>query len=687
MLKKIFLLLMIILFVPLIKAQVIGQIQVPEERIVIESQTYIDQYINYTFIQIDDVSWFVKIKMNPELISDSKILASKDLCNKYLSTSKDISCDVSKDSSKVVNDLNNMTKYPLKPLTDGISFKDYQYDEQKGEGSFVIYFPNGFKNGEKAKLGFGSTDISSTFNYYPISAERQFICNTPNKKHVIFVYNSTNVAYLNTTLIPSTWSINLNFYRNTYSTFTPLSMYCDGSTITIMTIPLSSGNITLINSQDEGLTWTTRNILTSSFITYIYSYGGNIAVSNNISYIFFNNVTIPSKLMFLEYNWTSNAIIVAPNIVYNISGANFLGNIVLDGSNIYIAVADSTTNYYAWGFNSSNGVSWTKNGISIDNTFYNLNSIMLNGSKKFIIMETYDSTGTYGGYTLYNTTNMQSYTLDDSLNNYTSGSSASTGLNSNSLPMIVILNNSKSNLLLFNSSYKNYKKLKLVNDLNNNIMFTTFKNKFDNNMAEMLSYDYSHSRIYYDFISFDGRPNILGIPYMNVTSINLSKGATLINCTANYNGANNGWTEFVWYINNTLISNNGSAMSLTDLSEVSTNNSLNAGLYSNNTNVSCSARAYNGTSYSAWVNSTTIKMTGTIPSSSSCSYSGSGSWIITCSDACSLTTNTNLLNNVLVFNGSGTIINYANLTNISTTYINNGCVVKLYNNSYLRMNS
>lgn len=53
---------------------------------------------------------------------------------------------------------------------------------------------------------------------------------------------------------------------------------------------------------------------------------------------------------------------------------------------------------------------------------------------------------------------------------------------------------------------------------------------------------------------------------------------------------------------------------------------------------------------------------------STCTYSGSGNWIIQKSDNCTITTNTDIMNNTLFFNGSGsvgyTIIN-AQITNVS----------------------
>lgn len=65
---------------------------------------------------------------------------------------------------------------------------------------------------------------------------------------------------------------------------------------------------------------------------------------------------------------------------------------------------------------------------------------------------------------------------------------------------------------------------------------------------------------------------------------------------------------------------------------------------------------------------------------SSCTYSGSGNWTILKSDNCNITTNVDLMNNTLIFNGTGsgaTIIN-AQITNVTAVRWSDTPVVYLW---------
>jgi len=63
----------------------------------------------------------------------------------------------------------------------------------------------------------------------------------------------------------------------------------------------------------------------------------------------------------------------------------------------------------------------------------------------------------------------------------------------------------------------------------------------------------------------------------------------------------------------------------------------------------------------------------TIPAEDTCTYSGSGNWIVDCSDNCNITSDVNLLGNNLTLYGSGLFRLMANLTGYDTIFIENGC--------------
>lgn len=72
----------------------------------------------------------------------------------------------------------------------------------------------------------------------------------------------------------------------------------------------------------------------------------------------------------------------------------------------------------------------------------------------------------------------------------------------------------------------------------------------------------------------------------------------------------------------------------------------------------------------------------TTAAANSCTYS-SGNWMIQCSDACTLTTNTDLNKNNITFNGTGTITITANITNFTLATAQNNCVVIAKNGNKL----
>jgi len=80
-------------------------------------------------------------------------------------------------------------------------------------------------------------------------------------------------------------------------------------------------------------------------------------------------------------------------------------------------------------------------------------------------------------------------------------------------------------------------------------------------------------------------------------------------------------------------------------------------------------------------NNFTLVLGAVTPPSDTCTYSGSGNWQIDCDDFCNLTTNTNLGENNITINGTGTTRITGNLTNYTLidiwgTDTSNKCIVE-----------
>ncbi|MEM5781782.1 MAG: hypothetical protein QXD43_01120, partial [Candidatus Aenigmatarchaeota archaeon] len=136
-------------------ASIIGE-SWPSNQIVIEKQDYIDKYINWSFKEINNTHWLVNFSIDSDFLDDMKSLKEDEICNKYLRNY----CTNDESKTKLFNDLKNIKKYPLKNLTKKIFIEKSEIDISLGYGSFYIVFPEGFKEGERAKFGFNSTIIS-----------------------------------------------------------------------------------------------------------------------------------------------------------------------------------------------------------------------------------------------------------------------------------------------------------------------------------------------------------------------------------------------------------------------------------------------------------------------------------------------------------------------------------------------
>jgi hypothetical protein len=187
----------------------------PSNEIRIESQDYIDKYFDWQFTEINSTHWQANFSFKDFFYLDAKPLIYQVLpieedaiafCEKYFSDY--LNCSI--DYYKPWRDLRNMSKYPLINLTYGITFSNYTYDNKTGKASFYIVFPEGFKEGEMAKLGFHSTVISTgrTTPFYPT---RRNICKDgAGILHVVWLYNSTTIRYANSS-DGVTWRVNETF--------------------------------------------------------------------------------------------------------------------------------------------------------------------------------------------------------------------------------------------------------------------------------------------------------------------------------------------------------------------------------------------------------------------------------------------------------------------------------------------
>ncbi|MEM5778122.1 MAG: NEW3 domain-containing protein [Candidatus Aenigmatarchaeota archaeon] len=248
-------LLIIMLFLILFSLKVeatIGDFQ--EERLIqIESQNYIDAYLNWTFQEINSTHWFASFTFNASFLQDAKSVFTKPCSHgdwaifqqKYFPEY---------DKNKVCNDIKNITNYPYQELTSSIKIQKVAVDFNNGFASFYIVFPEGFKEGERAKFGFNSTIISTTTTV-PFYPNQRAICRDgKNFIHVVWLYNSTAVKYARSIDNGNSWQIT-TWGNETASALNYPHISCDGNNITVV---YSNTSLVMKISENNGETWETK---------------------------------------------------------------------------------------------------------------------------------------------------------------------------------------------------------------------------------------------------------------------------------------------------------------------------------------------------------------------------------------------------------------------------------------------
>jgi len=236
-------------------------------RINIISQTYVDSYFNWTFTQIDSKTWSATFVINPALWSDAKTCTGsidvakttcfQALCDTYLS--KEIDCSSTTDKEKLAIDMANMSNYPQINLTANMKFSKFVIDTDKGIGSFQIDFPEGFKSGESAKFGFGSTVVNTTTSSEAISLTTQRRTFYASGRHWVFYSDGTNFSY-STSTDGVTWSAKILVHAATSGPYcgvwfngTNVSYACTsiGPTYYRSGIPNSDGTISWVAAEQN----------------------------------------------------------------------------------------------------------------------------------------------------------------------------------------------------------------------------------------------------------------------------------------------------------------------------------------------------------------------------------------------------------------------------------------------------
>src|SRR5271157_1281729 len=237
----------------------------PQQQIQVISQDYIDSYFNWDIRQVDKTTWLATFTIDKTFWDSAKTCAAsltKQACYTTLCASTSLTDNCNSTSvAKVQADLTNMSSYPLASTSRDMGFSNMVIDAAGGKGTFTISFPNGFKEGLSAKLGFGSTTINTTLssNLW-MESSRQICRDSNNEIHAVWA-NKTVIGYANSTNNGLNWNTSTNFY-----TCGNPSISCDGVNVAI-TCGVSS-NLYLGLSTNDGGTFTWQTVKTDDNYGY-----------------------------------------------------------------------------------------------------------------------------------------------------------------------------------------------------------------------------------------------------------------------------------------------------------------------------------------------------------------------------------------------------------------------------------
>ena len=583
---------------------IIGEVILSPE-IRIESQDYIDEYFDWSFTQINDTYWMAEFVINNQnLLNDVKIALPYANSNTRWKSIRDIYFP-NYTITRIANDFKNMTNYPLESMSSSIKFSNLKIDLPNGKGSFYLIFPDGFKENERAKLGFGTTQINTGANQ-GTSPEKRSICNSNTMKHVVWKYNTTHIFYANTSLSGNNgWTVNQSFYTTSASQVFEPSMDCYGNNVTIGIPDTNLDILIVMSSVDNGASFTKYTPITGTTINQAEM---SIQTRGSRIYIINYNDSADEYMNFVIINNADGSVIQKNTTIFTLgtsTAVNYPMSMTVNGTGdtsdiILISfMDDDDDDVYA--INSTDGGTTFGSAVLVQAGTWFYCSITHNVTHQFISYS--GAIGTGVEYATLGAT-WTSYTFSAPGGDEIEGSLTINELNK---PTLFFTNNQYNtnqdivfSKLTSGTAFDAY--TYLTNDSSSN-RFVNTKMFFDNNKLEWIWRRNNSGlfQMWYDYLSFTGEPNVLGVPFI------FNKTISITNCSALYNGATNGRMEYIWYLGGILQKLNGStANTITNLTKTYTS----AAPYGSG-NWTCSARAYNGSAYSGWVNSTTVNGTGT----------------------------------------------------------------------------
>lgn len=514
-------------------------------------------------------------------------------------------------------------------------------------------------------------------------------------------------------------------------------IFINSNNLTISNNVIGESGLILLNGVNMNVSYNNISVKNYSIIIYGKNITDSNIISNNLVMNYTNTNNLISFLDSYRTNFTSNYIYLNKptgyNIVYSNSSYNnaFYNNFTNNITSNYGIMFNTklNANYNNISYNNINGYGYSFDIESLNNyiTYNTINAIPPLITFYILSNNTYIANNVVNMVGLTSTNNICFY-ITSGNNTIINNNLTINGATSSSNHMLY-LNGAKANKILYNNFLSN-----------NSYVIYMDSSAYYNNISYNNIISPNYHAVYLTAINFSSFNNnnitsnlntsiiLINSGYNNFTSNYISSGTLDVNITATGTSFNNLLINDTFTKSKLKVNNDRSSLNIYWYLDIYVNDSvgpLNASIQGTNNTASLvfnvnttngwmpeqtlleywmnNVSTYYSTNYtinvsknSSYTNqsyvlnltsSRTLYFTLITSASNSCTWSGSGTWIIQGVDACVLLTNVNLLNNVLIFNGTGLTQVYANITNISLRINQNNSTVIRYNNSYFRRGS
>lgn len=579
---------------------------VEEEIIEVKSRSYIDQYLDFKFTKVNNTNWEGEFAIDKNFLTDleaAMLYASSNvrwtnLKEKYFPTYT---------RTKVVADLKNISNYPLKSITSGIKLYGFNFNLTSGKGIFYIEFIDGFKAGEEAELGFGTTQIGTSSNTAFNSQSRAVCRDDGGIIHVTWKNTTTQIMYSNNT-------------GGSFSTITILSginsypsIDCNGNNITIGN---AAGTTVYVNiSENRGGSWTGKTYVSGAAYSF-YGWGFGIV---RIGSCIYAGICAADSLYGRIYLFNSSNVGDSfTNYYYASSSCNqgfsFTANGTCSGGDVMLAVAGGE-------FGGTGSVSAYNSTVSTQdmnrttfNTVAGLDAQYTSAGRYVPGGKALVAYGVSGiapaGLLMRNSTFAAAANWPNYSTVYTTGSgrymSVSPTGNDGSPWVFYFVNAQELDVGKINSTYQ-YNVYDVTGAYATGYKVSSMSTSMDATNGFIDLVFQTNGKLYYDYIRFDGQPDpriIVLRPYADYYYTN-----NTLDCDALYTGADNGWMNFTWYKQNTtgtflMGAYNGNASGLENAKRGSGTQVPAAQMFTGDS-WTCQVSANNGTAVTA-INTTVI---------------------------------------------------------------------------------